>query len=121
MVTESKIRRVEPDITVVEISGRMSLGNALVSLEYSVRKLIEEGARKIVVDLGGLDQSDSAGLGVLVACAGLMEQSGGKMRVSGAHGQVARSFEIVHMDRIVPLDPDVDTACKVLSSDGAVA
>jgi anti-sigma B factor antagonist len=118
MPTESKIRRIEPDITVVEISGRLALGNVLVSLEYSVRRLIEEGARKLIVDLTGLDNLDSAGIGVLVACSGLMDHSGGKLRVAGAHGSVARAFEIVHMDRIVTLDPDVETARSHLTADG---
>ena len=116
MITESKIRRIEPDITVVEISGRMALGNALVSLEYSVRRLIEEGARKLVIDLSGLEQTDSAGIGVLVACNGLLDQNGGKLRIAGARGIVARSLETVHIDRIVPLDLDVETAIRHLSS-----
>ena len=112
MITESKTRRIEPDITVVEIAGRLALGNVLVSLEYSVRRLIEEGARKLIVDLAALDNVDSAGIGVLIACSGLLEQTGGHMRIAGARGSVAKSFEIVHMDRIVALDPDVESACR---------
>ncbi|HXP86780.1 MAG TPA: STAS domain-containing protein [Bryobacteraceae bacterium] len=119
MATESKIRRIEPDITVVEISGRLALGNVLVSLEYSVRRLIEEGARKVIVDLTGLDNLDSAGIGVLVACSGLMEQSGGRMRLAGAHGSVAKAFNIVHMDRIAALDPDLEAALRHLEADSA--
>lgn len=119
MTTESKIRRIEPDITVVEISGRLALGNVLVSLEYSVRRLIEEGARKVIVDLSGLDNIDSAGIGVLVACSGLLDQSGGHMRVAGARGSVAKVFEVVHMDRITSLDPDLETSCTYLKADTA--
>ena len=39
MVTDTKTRQVEPDITVVEISGRLGLGNTLYSIESSIRKL----------------------------------------------------------------------------------
>jgi len=115
MITESKTRHIEPDITVVEISGRLALGNLLASIEHSIKQLIEGGSRKLVIDLSALDHIDSAGIGVLVACSGAMEGSGGKMRVAGAHGVVAQSFGIVHMDRIVGLDPDVDSACNQLS------
>jgi anti-sigma B factor antagonist len=118
MVTESKIRKIEPDITVVEISGRLALGNILVSLEYSMRRLIEEGAKKVIVDLSGLENIDSAGIGVLVACNGLMEQGGGQMRVAGARGPVARAFDIVHMDRIAALDPDLEAAQSNLAAGG---
>jgi len=119
MVTESKISKIEPDITLVEISGRLALGNVLVSLEYSMRRLIEEGARKVIVDVSGLDNIDSAGIGVLVGCNGLMDQNGGKLRVVGARGAVAKAFEIVHMDRITALDPDRETAVGHLAATGA--
>ena len=119
MITESHVRRIEPDITVVEISGRLSLGNILVSVEGSVKRLIEDGARKLIIDLTKLDHIDSAGIGVLVACAGLSEQTGGKLRIAGAHGMVAKSFEIVHMDRIAALDPDLESSCRNLQAGSA--
>jgi anti-sigma B factor antagonist len=119
MVTESKTRVIEPDITVVEISGRLALGNVLASIEHSVKGLIQDGSRKLIIDLTGLDHMDSAGIGVLVACGGLMDSKGGKMRIAGAHGVVAKSFGIVHMDRIVGIDPDVESSVRDLSTGSA--
>jgi anti-sigma B factor antagonist len=119
MITESKTRQIEPDITVVEISGRLGMGNVLVSIESAVRRLIEEGARKLIVDLAGLNHIDSAGMGALMACGGLIEQKGGRMRVAGARGVVAKAFDIIHMDRIVGLNADVESACRALAGDGA--
>ena len=119
MITETKTRRIEPDITVVEISGRLSLGNSLMSIETSIRRLIDEGARKLIIDLTGLDSIDSSGIGVLVSCSGLMEQSGGQMRIAGARGSVAKSFDLVHLDRLAALDPDVESAGRHLAGDAA--
>ena len=107
----SNIRQVEPDVTVVELTGHLNLGNELMSLEAAVRRLIAEGARKLVIDVTKLDYIDSAGIGMLVGCNGQIDRAGGKMRVAGAQGTVARAFEVVHMDRITSLDPDVDTSC----------
>jgi anti-sigma B factor antagonist len=114
----SKIRSVEPNLTVVELSGHLNLGNELMSLESSVKRLITDGARKVVIDLTSLDYIDSAGIGMLVGCNGQMDRAGGKMRVCGAHGTVARAFEIVHMDRIMSLDADVDMAIQNLKAGG---
>jgi anti-sigma B factor antagonist len=111
----SKIRQVEPDRTVVELTGRLNLGNELMTIETAVKRLIEEGARKLVIDVSGVDYIDSAGIGMLVACNGRLEKAGGEMRVAGAQGSVARTFDVVHMDRITSLDPDVDSACRNLS------
>jgi len=119
MITESKTRRIEPDITVVEISGRLNLGNSLMSIETSILRLIDEGARKLIIDLTGLDHIDSSGIGVIVSCSGHMEQSGGQMRIAGARGSVAKSFDLVHLGRIAPVDPDVESACRQMAEGAA--
>ena len=119
MITESKTRRLEPDITIVEISGRLSLGNALMALETSIQKLIQNGERKLAVDVSALSFIDSSGIGMLVSCSGQMEQSGGQMRIAGAQGPVAKAFDLVHLSRIAPLDPDVESACRHLSAAAA--
>jgi anti-anti-sigma factor len=108
-------RVVEPAITVVEISGRLTLGNALTYAETSIKRLISDGSRKIVIDLAGLASMDSAGVGMLISCGGEMEQAGGALRIAGAHGPVAKTFEVVHMGRIVALDADVEAACGNLA------
>jgi len=117
----SKIRQVEPNVTVVELTGHLNLGNELMSLENAVKRLIADGARKLVIDVTRLDYIDSAGIGMLVGCNGQMDRAGGKMRVAGAQGTVAKSFEVVHMDRITSLDPDVDAAVSNLTAGSAGA
>ena len=110
----SKVSKVDPDVTVVELTGHMNLGNELMTLEAAIKRMIEEGARKLVIDVARLDYIDSAGIGMLVGCNGQMDRAGGKMRVAGAHGTVAKAFEVVHMDRITSLDADMDSALRNL-------
>jgi anti-anti-sigma factor len=110
---------IGPDITVFEISGRLNLGNLLMSVENAVRGIIDGGARKLVIDLAGLNAIDSAGIGMLVGCGGYMEDKGGRMRLAGAQGTIAKVFAMVHMDRIVPLDADLAEASGHLSASGA--
>jgi len=119
MITETNTRRVEPDITVLTIGGRLTLGNTLMGVENAIKRLIEEGVRKLVLDVAGLDFVDSAGIGMLVSCAGQMEHQGGKVRIAGAKGRVKQSFDIVHIHRITPIDPDVETACREMETGGA--
>lgn len=119
MITETKTRRVEPGITIFEISGRLNLGNSLMSVENSIKRLIDEGERKLVLDLTGLNAIDSSGIGLLVTSASHMEQSGGHIRVAGANGAVEKALALVHLDRLAPLDPDVPSACRHLNADGA--
>ena len=119
MITETRVRKEEPDITVVEISGRLNLGNTLVTIESAIRKLIDEGSRKLVVDLADVSYIDSSGIGMLVSCSGHMEHAGGRLRIAGAKGVVEKAFRIVHMDRITGLDADAGTACASLRAGSA--
>ncbi|HYW48327.1 MAG TPA: STAS domain-containing protein [Bryobacteraceae bacterium] len=119
MITETNTRRVEPDITVLTITGRLSLGNILMGVENAIKRLIEGGVRKLILDVAGLDFIDSAGIGMLVSCAGQMEHEGGKVRIAGARGRVKQSFDTVHIHRITPIDPDVETACREMGSGGS--
>lgn len=116
MITETRTHLVEPDITVFAISGRLNLGNLLQSVESALRGLIDGGVRKLVIDLTALNAIDSSGIGMLISCAGQMDQLGGQMRLAGPPDPIARVFTIVHMDRIVPLDPDISAACASFSS-----
>ena len=111
MITQTNTRQVAPDVTVMEITGGLNLGNTLISVEGAIQRLIQDGVRKLVLDLAGLSYIDSAGIGTIVMCAGQMGQS-------GAQGAVARAFGIVRPNQVVPQDSDVDTACAALSAAG---
>ena len=53
-----------------------------------------------MIDVTKLEYIDSAGIGMLVGCNGQIDRAGGKMRVAGAQGAVARVFEVTGLDRI---------------------
>jgi len=112
LLTGTKTYAVAPDITVFEISGRLNLGNLLQSVEHSIHNLIQSGVRKLVIDVTGMTSIDSSAIGMLVSSGGQMDKLGGQLRLAGAHGPVAKVFEMVHMARIVPVDADLATACK---------
>ena len=114
-------KTVEPGITVLELTGRLALGRESQRIESLVEELAKKGSAKVVLDLTGVEYIDSAGIGMLVACNGQMDRVGGRMRVAGAQGTVAKSFEVVHMDRITSLDGDVDAALRNLSAGSAGA
>jgi anti-sigma B factor antagonist len=114
MIAESTTLSMDPDITVFAITGRLNLGNTLISIEDSLKKLIAEGVRKLVIDLSGLMGIDSSGIGMFMLCAGEMQKHGGSMRIAGAHDSVKKVFEIVHLNRVIPVDSDVETSCQNL-------
>jgi len=94
------------------------MGSTLQAAERSIRHLIADGIRKLVLDLTTLNYIDSSGIGVLISSNGQMEQAGGVIRIGGAQGAVAQVFRLIHMDRIMPLDDSVESACASLREGG---
>jgi anti-anti-sigma factor len=121
VATETKVHRVEPDITVFEISGRLILGDLLSSVENEIREIIDGGVRKLVIDLTGLNMIDSSGIGTLIKRVEQMDRLRGRICMAGAHGAVAKVFQTIRIDRIVSLDADLASACARLSSSTATA
>ena len=113
-MAESQTKTIEPEITVLPIKGRLNLGTNLTFLEIEIKKLIDSGAKKLILDLTELSYIDSAGIGMLMNMWGQANNAGGKLAVAGAKGAVAESFSIVHLDRVIPLFPDVTSASASL-------
>src|SRR5262245_9491882 len=116
MIPGMKTRRIEPDIDIVELIGNLSHGNTLSWIETAIHRLIKEGARKLIIDVSQLRYTDSAGIGMFIAINGAMEQAGGRLSIAGASGMVAKSFGIVHIDRVLVMEQTVEAACDSLAS-----
>jgi anti-sigma B factor antagonist len=110
MILQVETHRLDPDMTVVELIGRMSLGNQLLHAEDQIKKLIAEGSKKLIIDLKSLSYVDSAAIGVMVMLFGTVTKAGGQMRLAGPNAVVAKIFDITQLRRIIPIDPDVTTA-----------
>ncbi len=54
-------------VTVLDLSGRITLGEGSVQLRDAIRDLIGKGERRILLDLGDVNYIDSSGLGELVS------------------------------------------------------
>jgi anti-sigma B factor antagonist len=52
-------------VTVLEVSGRIVLGDGGITLRDSIQAVLKTGAKKLVVDMGGVNYMDSSGLGEL--------------------------------------------------------
>lgn len=109
-------RKHGADIVVVELSGRITLGRESGQIETRILKLLEDGTRKIVIELSKVDYIDSTGIGKIAYCFGKITQSGAQARVSGAHGLVMDLFRITRLDTAIRFFPDVGSACADLTT-----
>src|SRR5579883_1153002 len=112
MILEVNKKQVPPDVAVLELKGRLLMGNDSRQVEGGIADLIKEGAKKVVADLRGLDAIDSTGVGILVMCNAKLQKSGGTMRIVSTDGIVENTLQMTHVDRIVKFYPTVEEASE---------
>ena len=116
MVLSLTTRTCEPGITVIEISGRITLGKESGQIEAAVLKALNEGVKKLVIDMTGVTYIDSTGIGIIAYCFGKISQKNATGAVAGARGLVLDVFKLTRIDSVVRFFPDVDSACEALSA-----
>lgn len=103
-------RQLPPDIVVLEMMGKITMGNDCRQVEWTTKKLVDESRKKIIFDLSGITHLDSTGIGIIVAVAGQMREAGGELRVAGASGHVEHILKMTNVHQIVGLHPSADAA-----------
>ncbi len=69
------------DVTVLDMNGRITIGEGSVALRTAIRRLPEEGKKKILLNLGGVGYIDSSGIGELVSSFTAINKDGGQLKL----------------------------------------
>lgn len=80
MSMKASTRQID-GVTVVDLSGRITLGEGSVILRDTVRDLIGKGEKKILLNLGDVTYIDSSGIGELVSAFTTVRNQGGELKL----------------------------------------
>lgn len=69
------------DVTILDMNGSVRMGEGAISLRNSIRGLIEGGKKKILLNLGGVKNIDSSGIGELIANYTTISRDGGQLKL----------------------------------------
>ena len=69
------------DVTVLDMSGKITIGEGSVALRTAIRRLIEEGKKKILLNLAQVGYVDSSGIGELVSSFTTLNREGGQLKL----------------------------------------
>jgi anti-sigma B factor antagonist len=106
------VETLDGGVTVASIEGRMTLGTNLMFLEGDLKKLIEAGSRKLVLNLAAVHTIDSAGLGVMIGLAGILKKADGEIRLAHVPEKVREVLEIVKVQEVLPAHDSVESAAS---------
>jgi anti-sigma B factor antagonist len=102
------------DVTVLDISGRITLGEGNVMLREIVRELIDNGNRKIVLNLAEVQYVDSSGLGELVKTHTTVRNRSGQLRLVNLNKRIHDLLQMTRLAAVFDIEPDEASAIKSL-------
>ena len=109
MSAQLTTRQVD-EVTVIDVSGRITLGEGTTMLRDELRNLIGTNRRKILLNLADVSYIDSSGIAVLIGAMQSLELEGGTFLLSGAQDGVRMILESAKLDQYFRLFPDVESA-----------
>jgi anti-sigma B factor antagonist len=69
------------DVTILDLSGEVRIGEGAISLRDSIRKLADEGRKNVLLNLAGVKYIDSTGIGELIANYTTVTRQGGQLKL----------------------------------------
>jgi anti-sigma B factor antagonist len=87
-------QRMVNEIAVLDLSGKLALGDGDGLLKDKVQSLVFQGIKQIALNLGQLSYMDSAGLGELVSVHSTVTRGGGQIKVFGLTKRVTDLLSI---------------------------
>jgi anti-sigma B factor antagonist len=98
--------------TVVDLSGRIILGEGSALLRKTVRGLLEEQHMKIVLNLGDVDYIDSAGIGELVSAYTTVKNRGGDLKLLNLTKKVRDLIQLTKLYTVFDVYTDEPSALQ---------
>ncbi|MDN3358632.1 STAS domain-containing protein [Actinomadura sp. DC4] len=103
----------EDDIVIMTLRGSLDVATA-PKLRDPIVHLIDEGYRRLVLQMGQVDFIDSIGLGVLVGVVRRLRPLQGALAAAAPSIQTRKVIEITQLSRVLPLYADTETALAAL-------
>jgi anti-sigma B factor antagonist len=100
-------------VTLVDLSGRITLGEGSSTLRETVRDLVAKGQKKIVLNLGDVSYIDSSGIGELVSSYTTVSNQGGALKLLNLQKKVHDLLQITKLYTV--FDAHTDEAAAVRS------
>ena len=111
MTMKSSTRQVD-GVTIVDLSGRITLGEGSIVLRDTVRDLIGKGNKKILLNLGDVNYIDSSGIGELVSAFTTVRNQGGELKLLNLTKKVHDLLQITKLYTVFDVKDDETAAVR---------
>ena len=113
--------KTEGNLTIIRLEGKITLGEGSGALRDTVRNVLAGGATNVLLDLGGVNYIDSAGLGELVGCYATAQNKGAKMKLLHLQKRVEGLLQITKLTTVFEVFEDEAQALRSFQSTGTAS
>ena len=114
MTMKSSTRQVD-GVSIVDCSGRITLGEGSVILRDTVRELLSKGQKRILLNLGEVTYIDSSGIGELVSAFTTVRNQGGELKLLNLTKKVHDLLQITKLYTVFDVRDDEAGAVKAFN------
>jgi anti-sigma B factor antagonist len=111
MTMKASSRQID-GVTILDCSGRITLGEGSVVLRDLVRDLLSKGQKKILLNLGDVNYIDSSGIGEMVSAYTTVKNQGGELKLLNLTKKVHDLLQITKLYTVFDVKEDEATAVK---------
>jgi anti-sigma B factor antagonist len=94
------------DVSVVDVAGRITLGEGSSALRDTLRDMITKNQKKILLNLGEVNYIDSSGIGELVSGFTTVTNSGGQLKLLNLNKRVKDLLQITKLYTVFDVHED---------------
>jgi anti-sigma B factor antagonist len=109
-VTMTASSRQVNGVTIVDLNGRITLGEGSVTVRDTVRDLLAKGNKNILLNLADVSYIDSSGIGELVSAFTHVRREGGELKLLNLTKKVHDLLQITKLYTVFDIKDDEATA-----------
>ena len=109
MTMKASSRKVD-GVTIIDLSGRITLGEGSVVLRDTVKDISSKGEKKILLNLGDVTYIDSSGIGELVSAYTSVRNAGGELKLLNLTKKVHDLLQITKLYTVFDVQDDEASA-----------
>ena len=94
------------DVSVVDVAGRITLGEGSSALRETLRDMVSKNQKKILLNLGDVSYIDSSGIGELVSGFTSVTNSGGQLKLLNLNKRVKDLLQITKLYTVFDVHDD---------------
>ena len=109
--------RKNGDIVIIDIEGKILLGEGDVEIKKAVDDLLKKGASNVLLNLAKVPYIDSAGLGEIIRCFTALRRRGGSLKLLSPNSRIIDLLNITNLLNVFDSYDDETVALKSFSND----